>query len=154
MDLLTVLTALGSLVGLVGGICGILSLINQRKRTKLMQQQVEGVRSVDAEYARWAAKFDEAVAALARIYPGYVITGPSRQTSAVGLVFRNRETLERIERYLGKSKWWTRKFQPTILTKEHLLNPVVQQVIEEVVAAVEQFKREHTDWARSLGLLA
>lgn len=140
-------------MGLVGGICGILSFINQHKQTKLMQQQVDSARSVDAEYAKWAGRFDAGVAALVRIYPGRVVTGPSDRRSAFELVFQDRGMRDRIERYLGRSKWWSGKFQPTILRKEQLLNPVVQQLIEDVLTGVEQFKRDHTDWARSLGLL-
>ena len=153
MDTLTIFSSLGGLVGLVGGICGVLSFINQRKQTKLIEQQFESARTVDVQFADSAAKFDEAVVLLDKIYSQSVTTGPSLQRRAEELVFPSRETRRRIERYLGKAKWLRRGFQPQVLTKEQLLNPVVQQVIGDVLSTVAEFRREHTDWARSLRLL-
>jgi hypothetical protein len=78
-------------------------------------------------------------------------TQPDISTNASGLVF-TKSLLQRIEHHLGK-KSWTGKFQPKALLKDELLNPVVQEVANEVLDAVEKFKKEHTDWSRSLKIL-
>jgi len=142
---------LGGAVGLIGGAAGILSAFYQRKQTRLMQEQIVGFHSRDTSYAEWTAKWEQAADALAKIYPGYVIVAPSTTTNAYALVF-NEPLRQRIEHHLGKKIFFTNKFQPKILSKDELLNPVVQEVIIEVLNVIEKFKKEHTDWSRSLKL--
>lgn len=143
---------LGGVVGLVGGLAGILSAFYQRTQTQLMREQIKGLRDRDTSYAEWTAKWEEAADVLVKIYPGYVIVKPGTSTNAYELVF-SEPLRRRIEHHLGKKIFFTNKFHPKVLLKDDLLNSVVQEVITEVLAAVEKFKREHTDWSRSLRLL-
>lgn len=143
---------LGGIVGLVGGLTGTLNALYQRKQTRLMQQQIDQLRSQDTSYAEWTAKWEQAADALKKIYPGYVITTPGTSTNASGLVLGD-SLLQRIELHLGKKVFFTSKFQPKALSKDEFLNPVVQEVITDVLIAVEKFKKQHTDWSRSLKLL-
>ncbi len=147
----TLVGVLGGAVGLIGGLAGILSAFYQRKQTRLMQEQIEGLRSRDSSYAEWTVKWEQAADALKKIYPGYVIVQPSTTTNAYGLVFSD-QLRQRIEHHLGKKIFFTNKFRPAVLSKDELLNPAVQEVISEVLEAVEKFKKEHTDWSRSLKL--
>jgi hypothetical protein len=142
---------LGGAVGLIGGLAGILSTFYQRKQARLMQEQIEDLRSRDTSYAEWTAKWEHAADALAKIYPGYVIEQPSTSTPAYALVF-SEPLRQRIEHHLGKKRFFTNKFHAKVLSKDELLNSVVQGVIIEVLDAVERFKKEHTDWSRSLKL--
>lgn len=144
---------LGGVVGLVGGLAGILSAIYQRQQTKLLRDQINGLRVRDTSYDEWTEKWEQAADALKKIYPGYVITKPGTSTNAYALVF-NDSLLQRIEHHLGKKAFYTNKFQPKALSKDELLNSVVQEVVSDVLAAVEKFKKEHTDWSRSLKLLS
>ena len=145
---------LGGIVGLIGGATAILNAFYQRKQTRLMQEQIDQLRSLDTSYAEWTAKWEQAADALKKIYPGYVITRPGTSTNASGLVLGD-SLLQRIEHHLGKKVFYTGKFQPyKALSKDELLNPLVQEVITDVLAAVEKFKKEHTDWSRSLKLLS
>jgi hypothetical protein len=142
---------LGGVVGLIGGLAGILSAFYQRKQTRLMQEQIEGLRSRDTSYAEWTAKWEQAADALAKIYPGIVMVQPSASARAFELVF-SEPLRQRIEHHLGKKTFFTNRFHSKILSKDELLNTVVQEVIVEVLQSVERFKREHTDWSRSLKL--
>lgn len=141
---------LGGAVGLFGGLAGILSVFYQRKQTRLMQQQIEGLRSRDSSYAEWTANWEQAAEALSKICPGYVMVQPSGNTNAYGLVFSG-PLRQRIEHHLGKKTFFN-NFHPKVLSKDELLNSVVQEVIIEVLNSVEKFKQEHTDWSRSLKL--
>ena len=143
---------LGGIVGLIGGATAILNAFYQRKQTRLMQEQIDQLRSLDTSYAEWTAKWEQADNALKKIYPGYVITQPGTSKNASGLIFDDSLRV-RIEHHLGKQTFFTSKFEPKVLSKDELLNPVVQEVITDVLAAVEKFKKEHTDWSRSLKLL-
>jgi hypothetical protein len=143
---------LGGAVGFVGGRAGILSAFYQRKQTYLMQEQILGFRSRDTSFATWTAKWEQAADALTKIYPRYVMAQPSSSTNAFALVFSG-PLRQRIEHHLGKKIFFTNKSRPKALSKDDLLNSVVQEVINEVLGAVEKFKKEHTDWSRSLKLL-
>lgn len=104
------------------------------------------------QLADWTRKWERAVDALKKICPGYVMTSPGSSTNADGLVF-SEPLRQRIDHHLGKKASFTGKLQPKALSKDDLLNPVVQEVITEELNAVEKFKKEHTDWSRSLKLL-
>ena len=143
---------LGGTVGLLGGFAGVMSAFYQRKQTRLMQEQIDGLRGRDTSYAEWTEKWERAADVLGKIYPGYIIVQPSTGTNAYGLVF-DAPLRQRIEHHLGKRIFFTNKFHPKVLSKDELLNSVVQEVIEEVLDSVEKFKKEHTDWSRSLRLL-
>jgi len=143
---------LGGVVGVVGGGAGILSAFYQRKQTRLMQEQIWGLRGRDTSYAAWTAKWEQAADALTKICPGFVTMQPGTTTNAYGLVF-TKPLQQRIEHHLGKQVFFTNKFQPKALSKDELLNSVVQEVINDVLGAVQKFKQEHTDWSRSLKLL-
>lgn len=151
MSIPELIGVLGGVIGLVGGLAGIAGTYYQRKQTRLMQEQVDGLKGRDTSYSEWTAKWEQAADALAKIYPGFINTQPGTSTNASGLVF-TKSLLQRIEHHLGK-KTWTGKFQPKPLLKDELLNPVVQEVINEALDAVEKFKEEHTDWSRSLKIL-
>ena len=142
---------LGGMVGLVGGGAGFLSAYYQRKQTRLMQEQITGLRSRDTSYDAWTAKWEQAADVLTKICPGYVTTRPGTTTNTYGLVF-TESLQQRIEHHLGKKAFFTNRFQPKGLSKDDLLNSVVQEVINEVLDAVQKFKHEHTDWSRSLKL--
>jgi hypothetical protein len=143
---------LGGMVGLVGGGAGFLSAFYQRTQTRLMQEQISGLRSRDTSYAAWTEKWEQAADALAKICPGYVMVENSNSKNAYELVFSG-PLRQRIEHHLGKQVFFTNKFRPKILLKDDLLNSVVQEVINEVLEAAQKFKHEHTDWSRSLKLL-
>ncbi len=142
---------LGGIIGLVGGVAGIASAFYQRKQTRLMQDQMNDLRGRDTSYAEWTTKWEKAADALAKIYPGYVILQPGTSTNAYALVF-SEPLRRRIEHHLGRKMFFTNKFQPKTLSRDELLNATVQEVIIEVLEAVEKFMREHTDWSRSLKL--
>jgi hypothetical protein len=152
MDISAIIGLLGGVLGLIGGITGILSWINQRKQTQLIQQQVRAVLIQDERYAEWTRKQEQAMDALTKICVGTVNTGRGMH-AALAVVFPDKDFRERIERHLGHSKGFWSKFEPTKLSKEQLLNPVVQQVIQDVLDTVEKFKAEHMDWARAIKLL-
>ena len=152
MDFTSILALLGGVVGLIGGITGILSWVNQRKQTQLIQQQVRAVLIQDERYAEWTRKQEQAMAALTKICAGTVNTGRGMQ-AALTVVFPDKDFRERIGRHLGHIKAFWIKFEPTKLSKEQLLSPVVQQVIQDVLDTVEKFKTEHPDWARATKLL-
>ncbi len=143
---------LGGVVGLVGGGAGVLGAFYQRKQTRLMQEQILGLQSRDTSYATWTAKWEQAADALTKTCPGYVMVEHSNSKNAYELVF-SVPLRQRIEHHLGKQVFFTNKFRPKILSKDDLLNSVVQEVISEVLEAVRKFKQEHTDWSRSLKLL-
>jgi len=153
MDLLTFAALLASAVGLVGGICGIVSLIYQRKQTQLSQQLVKASQEQEQEYVDWSTKYEKVSDALTRIYPKVIFTGPSRGVNAVEVVFPDRALRGRIERYLCHRKGWWGRFEPAKLSREQVLNPILQELIEQVLEAIERFKAEHSDWARAVGLL-
>ncbi len=142
---------LGGAVGLVGGLAGMLSAFYQRKQTRLMQRQIDDLQGRDNSYAEWTLKWEQAADALKKVYPGYVTVKPSTVTNAYGLVF-SAQLRQRIEHHLGKKIFWTNKFHPATLSKDELLNPAIQGVIVEVLHTVAEFKKEHTDWSRSLKL--
>ena len=142
---------LGGLIGLVGGVAAILSGIYQRKQTQLMQQQIRGLQSRDSAYDVWTEKWERAADALQKIYPG-LVTESNITKNAYRLAF-NEPLRQRIEHHLGRKVFFTNKFAPKNLTKDELLNGVVQEVIDEVLHAVEKFKTDHTDWSRSLKLV-
>ena len=151
MDVVTLIALLGGIVGLVGGICGLGSLVYTIKQTRLLKQQVHADLSKDASYAEWAKKHDQAVDALARICTGTVNTGRAVQ-AGLPVIFPDKYFRENINRHLGRAKFFG-GFEPARLSKEQLLNPVVQQLIQEVLDTVDKFKKDHTDWARALKLL-
>jgi hypothetical protein len=152
MSIPELIGVLGGVVGLVGGLAGMAGTYYQRKQTRLMQEQIYGLRGRDTSYAEWTAKWEQAADVLTKIYPGFLVTNPGTTANALGVVF-TQSLLQRIEHHLGKKVFWTNKFQPKTLSKDELLNPVVQEVINEVLDAVEKFKKEHTDWSRSLKIL-
>lgn len=152
MDLPTIVTIAGAVVGLIGGMCGIASLFIQRKQAKLLHQQILRELQNDSSVVEWAKKHDGAMNVLSKITSGVITTGPSRSENAYRLVFAEPELRQRIERHLGKIKFFG-GFEPKLLGRDQLLNPVVQQVIEGVLDRAEMFKKEHTDWSRQLKLL-
>ena len=150
----------GGAVGLFGGAAGILSWLNQRKQTKVQEGQLEVMREQFEDAKRqagtateWARKFDEAADALIKISPRQITIGPSANREAFAFVFSDEDLRRRIQIYLGRRKIWFHKFMPAILGNEQLSNPVIQETIRDVLNAVAQFKRDHTDFARALKLL-
>jgi len=160
MDFQSFIAIIGGVVGLVGGFAGILSWYNQRRQNAILQGQLEVMREQlqttkrqEGTVTEWASKFDEAAAALTKISPGSVQTGPNTVLVAYEAVFKSGDLRRRIESYLGTRTSWRHKFRPATLTSEQLQNPVVQQTIQDVLDSVEKFKTEHTDFARALRLL-
>ncbi len=143
------LALVGAIVGLVGGLCGIASLIYVRRQTLIMQRQLDDAESEKSGFVNWSEKYEQASTALVKIYSKLIYTGPSPM-NARDLVFPDGELRESIERHLRKG-WWG--FKPAALSREQLGSPVVQQLIEAVLASVDRFKQEHPDWARTMGLL-
>jgi hypothetical protein len=62
---------------LVGGLAGMAGTYYQRKQTRLMQEQIDGLKGRDTSYAEWTAKWEQAADALAKIYPGLVTLNPT-----------------------------------------------------------------------------
>jgi len=153
MDTSTILALLGGGVGFCGGICGFLSLIYQRKQTRLMQEQMEHGRSEEQTYTEWVVKYDQAIEALIKISPGCVFIAPAKSVAAMRVVFPDEALRRRIQRYLGRRKFFSNKFEPCGLSRELALSGFIQALIQEVLDLVEKFKREHPDWARALKLL-
>lgn len=151
MEVVILIALLGGVVGLIGGVCGLIGLIYVRKQTRLLQQQVDTVLKQDTDYAEWAGKLEQAVEALTRICGRTVNTGPSVQ-AGLAVVFPNENLRKRIDRHIGHAAFWG-KFKPIRLSRDQLLSPVVKKLIQEVLDTTEKFKKEHTDWARSLKLL-
>src|SRR5260370_41184518 len=100
---------LGGVVGLVGGGAGILSAFYQRKQTRLMQEQISGLRSRDTSYDAWTAKWEQAADALTKICPGYVTARPGTTTNTYGLVF-TEPLQQRIEHHLRHKSFLTNNF--------------------------------------------
>ncbi len=153
MDSSTLFAILGGLVGLAGGISGVLSTVYQRRQTRLVQQQIDAIRRQEQKYLESSAKHDEVVDALTKIYGQLVATGYSTHSVADGLVFPDQAFRQHVERHLGRRRRWSGEFEPHRLSKEELLAPPIQQLIQEVLNQVERFKKEHSDWARQLKLL-
>jgi len=160
VDLPVVLSIAGGIVGLVGGVAGLLSWLNQRKQTTILQgqlavmrEQLQSAKHQEGTATEWARKFDEAAEALSKISASRITTGPSTDIEAYGYVFKQDDLRRRIEIYLGRRKAWFYTFNPAILGKEQLQNPVVQQTIQDVLDTVAQFRKDHTDFARTLKLL-
>ncbi len=137
MDLRGIISIAGGIAGLVGGVAGFLSWLNQRKRTAIMQDQLnvmrEQLRSAkhqEGSATEWARKFDEAAEALSKICSNTITTGPSTVVEAYRYVFKQDDLRRRIEIYLGRRKTWVHTFIPAILGREQLQNPVVQQTIQ------------------------
>ena len=59
----------------------------------------------------------------------------------------------RIDTYLGKRKYKPQRFEPFQLSKDQINNPQCCKTIEDVIAAVEAFKKESPSEAKKLGLL-
>lgn len=118
-----------------------------------MQEQVDAFLLQNKQYAEWSTTYDQAVDVLSRVYQSVIHMSPTKTVHALKLVFPDENLRRRIERYLGKPKFLTSKFQPYQLNKEQLLNPVVQEVLTQILECCERFKREHTDWAREIHLL-
>ena len=142
---------LGEIVGLVGGICGITSVIYTVRQTRLLQKQVDAALAKDASYGEWAKKWEQAVEALTKIC-AKTISIDNVPQHGLRIVFPGKQLHKRINRYLGRTTFLG-KFEPAKPSQEQLLNPVVQQLIQEVLDTIEKFKQEHTDWARVLELL-
>lgn len=148
-----VIGLLGGVVGLIGGICGIISVIYSRRQTRLMEKRVQADRLQDAQYAEWVFNWDSAVSILKKTYSRTIQTKPyGPLVRAVQIVFSD-SLRERIEFHLGR-KGLLGRLDPKKLSREDLLNPIIQQVISEVLDAAGRFKKEHTDWAREIGLLS
>ncbi len=139
LDFPSILVLLVGVVGLIVGIIRILSWVNQRKQTRAV--------------ASWSTKFEQAVEALTKIYPGSIMTGPSSSASALGVIFPDAEFRGRIERYLGQHNRITGEFESATLSKDQLLNPVIQETIRKALEIVNKFKVEHSDWAKAIKLL-
>jgi hypothetical protein len=146
------LTVVLSIVGAVGGISGLASLFYVRKQTMVMQQQMRRLVRHDDSAEGWAKEYDEAASALEKICSGTLMMGPGKTAPAYQFAFPDAALRERIERYLGTRNFWG-KFRPICPTGEQLQNPVLQHTIKEVLETVATFRTEHTDFARSIGLL-
>ena len=144
---------LTNLIGILGGLCGVASLYYVRSQTRLLQQQMQAMISKDETYIEWAVKLGKAVDAITKVYSGMIRKENYATPQPVQGIIFDPELRDCIERYLGSRSRWSGNFTPKLLNQEQLLNPVVQQVIKEVLDAIETFKREHTDWARSINLL-
>jgi hypothetical protein len=130
---------------------GILNLLNQRKQTRVMEDQLQMFIRREGNVEEWARKYDEAVAPLTKVAAGTITTGPSTSTNAYQYIFSNDNLRSRIERYLGRPTFF-RGFRPTSPTKEQLLSPVIQETIQQVLETITVFRTEHTDYARALKL--
>src|SRR5579872_7514646 len=149
MEWVNIGAVVGMAVAVIGGISGILSLVNQRRQTKVMQDQVQVMQHQLQMLARqegsveeWARKFDEAVGILIKIGPRNIPTGPGTAMQAYPGIFSSEDLKGRIERYLGHRRNFVRTFQPFSPTKEQLQNPVVQRTIQDVLDATAKFKVE------------
>ncbi|MDA2913259.1 hypothetical protein MYX77_04750 [Acidobacteriia bacterium AH_259_A11_L15] len=147
-----IIAILGGVVGLLGGICGVASLRYVKQQTQLLEKQVNALLHKDESYAHWSTEFDKAAQALRRLYRTVVNQTPTKSVHALRLVIPDRNLRERIELHLGRTNILRNRFHPHVLSMEQLLNPVVQNLITEVLRTVDQFKKEHTDWAREIGL--
>jgi hypothetical protein len=152
MNFVTVLAVIGGTAGLAGGTASIANALYLRKQTRLLQDQINSLRSKDASYAEWTLRWEKAVEALGKIYPGVIPTTIGTSSSALGIAL-SQQLRQRIGHHLGKRVFFTQKFQPRQLSRDELLNPAIQDLIRDVLEAVEKFKREHPDWARGLKLL-
>lgn len=159
MNALTIGTYIGMAIGGAGGLCGIFSLFYQRRQAavmadqlKVMREQLDIVSRQEGAVSEWAAKYDQAAAALLKIGTGFISTGPSKSDEAYSYVLPDPELRSRIERYLGHRRSIFPNFKPSPPTKEQLQNPVVQRTIQDVLNAIAKFKSEHTDFARTLKL--
>ena len=70
---------------------------------------------------------------------------------AYQMVFQDADLRQRIEIYLGFRK--TLFFESAKLSQDQLGNPECCKTIEDVIAAVEAFKKESPSEAKKLGLL-
>lgn len=143
---------LGNIVGLLGGLCGFLSYLNQRKQTRILQEQIDALSKQDAAYAEWSTRLDQVIEALEKISPQFIQQDQVKRPAAYDVIF-SASLRQKIERHLGRRSTFKWTFQPARLTRDQLLSPVVRQLIEEVSQVVETFKKEHTDWSRQLRLL-
>ena len=90
MDVVTIIAILGLIFTSRGW-------YNQLRQTKLAEQQARREAAQHEDFQSWAEKCNTAVAALKKIYPGYICEGSSGLTSSTGLVLPEPELRGRIE---------------------------------------------------------
>jgi hypothetical protein len=145
------ISAVALLVSVAAFVYGARSFYAQRRQTELMEKDQARRQSEDESAAQWAAKFDEAVAAVLKIAPGYTETG-GQSRNAYGWVFP-KDLQQRIESHLIHADFGRSQFAARQASSDSLQMPPVQQTIQEVLDAVKKFKATDPGNAKRLGLL-
>jgi len=143
MDVVLIATLIGLSISLLGW-------YNQWQQTSLLRQQLNEAKGLEKEIGDWYVKHGEAIANLKKIYPSYV--GGSPLINGLGLVFSDTELRSRIETYLGSQNRMTGHFEPSTISRDQLLNPVVQRTIADGLNLVEHFKQDNPEWAEQMKL--
>jgi len=138
-----VITLLGFLITLRGW-------QNQKKQTRLLEQQLKEAKDLDKRVNGWYVKHGKAVAFLMKISARWI--GPTTNINAFPEVFPEIFLRSLIETYLGGFSKISDRFEPSKISRDNLLNPVVQKTINDILESVEKFKSEKPDWAKQLDL--
>ena len=101
-------------------------------------------------YKKAAKDHGLAVRYLGVLFPGLLITRGRR--GAYGTIIPDQDLQKRIRNYLGKQNMNSGDFEPFQLSKDQINNPECCRTIEDVIKAVEAFKKNSPEDAQELKL--
>ncbi len=133
-----------AVAGLVVSLIALIGVYYTKKQVDLLKADAEAKR-------KWASKHAEAFRLVMATYKSLTFDGV--HTNGYPLVFNDVQFRSLVEAYIVQVDWGRNLISPRMLDADQFALPVVQEVIQKTIEAVERFKNEQPKAARELGLM-
>lgn len=138
------------IAGFLVSVLSLLGIYFTYRGVQYAKQQLDLSKGDEQERRNWAGKHAEAFSLV--LQTNKWIFFENANQNGYPVVFRDAQLRTLIETYLIQFDGTRDNMQPRVIDASYFSLPLVQNVIEKAIKAVEQFKQEHPVEAKTLGL--